>query len=42
MGVRLLIDGKGVWDKSHALGRCERPLRKKRGANMERKMGRME
>lgn len=43
MDVRLLIDGRVVWVKSHVLGRWERPLKKKkREANMERKMGRME
>lgn len=42
MGVRLLIDGRVVWVKSHVLGRWEMPLRRKREANMEREMGRME
>lgn len=42
MDVRLLIDGRVVWVKSHVLGRWERPLREKKEANMERKMGRME
>lgn len=31
MDVRLLIDGRVVWVKSHVLGRWERPLRKKKG-----------
>lgn len=43
MDVRVLIDGRVVWVKSHVLGRWERPLRKqKKEENMQRKMGRME
>lgn len=32
MGVKLLIDGRGVWVKSQVLGRWERPLRRKMGS----------
>lgn len=43
MHVRLLIDGRVVWVKSHVLGKVrEATEKKKKEANVERKMGRME
>lgn len=39
MDVRLLIDGRVVWVKSHVLGRWERPLRKKKGSKYGKEDG---
>lgn len=41
--VRLLIDGRVVWVKSHVLGKVGKATdKKKKEANVERKMDRME
>lgn len=42
MHVGLLIDGRVVWVKSHVLGKVGKATEKKKEANVERKMGRME
>lgn len=43
MHVRLLIEGRVVWVKSHVHGKVGKAMRKKKKeSNAERKMGRME
>lgn len=41
MHVSLLEVGRVIWVKSHVLGKVERPLRIKKEANMESKVGKM-